>query len=76
MKMFNMISKIKWDEYGNPILSSNETNKIHSTINVQALRHDITMYLDDLDYYGTDDEVNKATDVLWDFVKYIEAMSV
>jgi hypothetical protein len=67
---------VTWDEYGNPIPLTGEINNTPTTIDMWALRQGITMYLDDLDSYGTDAEVNEATDVLWDFVKYVEAMSV
>ena len=74
-RMSNTIG-ITWDEYGNPIPLTGETNNTPATIDMWALRQGITMYLDDLDSYGTDAEVNTATDVLWDFVKYVEAMGV
>jgi hypothetical protein len=38
------------------------------------LRNYITMYLDDIESYGTRKELADATDVLFDFVKYIDAM--
>lgn len=71
-----MNNSITWDEYGNPIPLTGETNNTPATIDMWTLRQGITMYLDDLDSYGTDAEVNTATDVLWDFVKYVEAMGV
>jgi len=72
----NNIEEITWDEYGNPIPLTDETNSTPTTIDMWALRQGVTMYLDDLDSYGTDAEVNTAIDVLWDFVKYVEAMGV
>jgi hypothetical protein len=72
----NNIEEITWDEYGNPIPLTDETNNTPTTIDMWTLRQGITMYLDDLDSYGTDAEVNTAIDVLWDFVKYVEAMGV
>jgi len=67
---------MRWDEYGNPVPLIGETNNTLSTINMWALRQGVTMYIDDLDSYGTQAQVNTATDVLWDFVKYVEAMGV
>jgi hypothetical protein len=72
-KLGNTIG-LTWDEYGNPIPLTGETNNTPATINIRVLRQCITMYIDDLESYGTDDEVNEYTVVLWDFVKYVEAM--
>ena len=74
-KLGNTIG-VTWDEYGNPIPLTGETNNTPATINMRVLRQCITMYIDDLESYGTDDEVNEYTVVLWDFVKYVEAMGV
>ena len=38
------------------------------------LREWITMYLDDIESYGTETELNEATDVLFDFFKYVDAL--
>ena len=38
------------------------------------LREFITMYLDDIESYGDENELNEATDVLFDFFKYVEAL--
>ena len=70
------VSGLQWDEYGNPSPLINEINNIPATISMWALRQGVTMYIDDLDSYGTQAQVNTATDVLWDFVKYVEAMGV
>jgi hypothetical protein len=45
-------------------------------MNMTVLRKHITMYLDDIESYGTKKELADATDVLFDFVKYINAMGV
>ena len=70
------VSGLQWDEYGNPSPLINEINNTPATISMWALRQGVTMYIDDLDSYGTQAQVNTATDVLWDFVKYVEAMGV
>jgi hypothetical protein len=70
------ISGLQWDEYGNPSPLINETNNPPTAISMWVLRQGVTMYIDDLDSYGTQAQVNTATDVLWDFVKYVEAMGV
>jgi hypothetical protein len=67
---------LQWDEYGNPIPLIGEINNTTGTINRWALRQGITMYIDYLDSYGTEAQVNEATDVLWDFVKYIETIDI
>ena len=76
MNKTDNISGLTWDEYGNPSPLTGETNNTPSTISMWALRQGVTMYIDDLDSYGTQAQVNTATDVLWDFVKYVEAMGV
>jgi hypothetical protein len=76
MNKLDNTTGMTWDEYGNPILLTGETNNTPDTLDMWTLRQGVTMYLDDLDSYGTDAEVNTATDVLWDFVKYVEAMGV
>ena len=43
-------------------------------MNKTKLREFITMYLDDIESYGTETELNEATDVLFDFFKYVEAL--
>ena len=39
------------------------------------LREWITMYLDDIESYGTETELNEATDVLHDFMLYVDALN-
>ena len=68
-----------WDEYGNPKPSINggdnmNNNPGNNTMNMTVLRKHITMYLDDIESYGTRKDLADATDVLYDFVKYIDAM--
>ena len=71
-----------WDEYGNyiqgilkpSINGGDNMNNNPGTLNMMTLREYITMYLDDIESYGTEDQLNEATDVLFDFVKYIDAM--
>ena len=73
-----------WDEYGNPKpsinggdnMNNNPGNTDNNTMNMTVLRNHITMYLDDIESYGTRKELADATDVLFDFVKYIDAMGV
>ena len=82
-KLDNIIG-IQWDEYGNPIpiidggeITMGENNNPgNNTMNMTMLRNHITMYLDDIESYGTRKELADATDVLFDFVKYINAMGV
>ena len=72
--------EMTWDEYGNPsplnkgVMTMNNMNNNPGTLNMMTLREYITMYLDDIESYGTEDQLNEATDVLFDFVKYINAM--
>ena len=75
-----------WDEYGNYIQGilkpsinggdnmNNNPGNTDNNLNMMTLREYITMYLDDIESYGTEDQLNEATDVLFDFVKYINAM--
>ena len=70
---------IQWDEYGNPkpIIGGGEItmgNNNPGNLNMTVLRNHITMYLDDIESYGTRKELADATDVLFDFVKYINAL--
>jgi hypothetical protein len=75
--------EMTWDEYGNyiqGILKPNinggdnmNNNPGNNTMNMTVLRNHITMYLDDIESYGTRKDLADATDVLYDFVKYIDA---
>ena len=75
------ITDMTWDEYGNPkpIINggdnmNNNPGNTDNNLNMRMLREYITMYLDDIESYGTRKELADATDVLFDFVKYINAM--
>ena len=84
LKMVNKSTNttdMTWDEYGNPkpIIGwgdnmNNNPGNTDNNLNMTVLRKHITMYLDDIESYGTEEVLNEATDVLWDFVKYIDAM--
>jgi hypothetical protein len=66
-----------WDEYGNPKPSINGGDNMNNNpgnLNMTVLRNHITMYLDDIESYGTRKDLADATDVLFDFVKYINAL--
>ena len=73
---------MQWDEYGNPKpptdggdnMNNNPGNTDNNTMNMTVLRNHITMYLDDIESYGTRKDLADATDVLFDFVKYINAL--
>lgn len=54
--------------------NNNPGNIDNNTMNMTELRKHITMYLDDIELNGTKKELADATDVLFDFVKYINAM--
>jgi hypothetical protein len=80
--------QIQHDEYGNPKppTGGGETMTMgrgnnnpgntdnNNTMNMTVLRNHITMYLNDIESYGTRKETADATDVLYDFVKYINAL--
>ena len=70
-----------WDEYGNPKPSinggdnmNNNPGNTDNNLNMTVLREYITMYLDDIDAYGEEDELTEATNVLYDFVMYLKSM--
>ena len=67
-----------WDEYGNPIIGGGEItmgrNNNPGNLNMTALRNYITMYLEDIDAYGDENELTEATNVLYDFVMYLKSM--
>ena len=79
---------LQWDEYGNPIplLNSGATtmrgnndnnnpgNTDNNTLNMTVLKTYITMYLEDIDAYGEENELTEATNVLNDFVMYLKSM--
>jgi hypothetical protein len=79
------ITDMTWDEYGNPKPPTgnggdnmnNNPGNTDNNLNMTVLREYITMYLDDIESYGTErSDLAEATDVLFDFVKYINAMGV
>ena len=79
----NQTTDMTWDEYGNPKPPTgrgdnmnNNPGNTDNNLNMTVLREYITMYLDDIESYGTRKELADATDVLFDFVKYINAMGV
>ena len=80
LKMVNKpitTTDMTWDEYGNPkpiINGGDNMNNNPGTLNMRALREYITMYLDDIDAYGEEDELTEATNVLHDFVMYLKSM--
>ena len=88
MRKNNQITDMTWDEYGNYIQGilkpsinggdnmNNNPGNTDNTMNMTVLRNHITMYLDDIESYGTRKELADATDVLFDFVKYINALGV
>ena len=43
-------------------------------MNKTKLREMMSMYLDDIEHYGDEKELHIATDVLFDFFKYVEAL--
>ena len=77
MKM-NNTTELQWDEYGNPNPPTGGGDNMNNTnpgnLNMTALRTYITMYLEDIDAYGEEDELTEATNVLHDFVTYLKSM--
>ena len=72
----NQTIDMTWDEYGNPkpiINGGDNMNNNPGNLNMTALREYITMYLDDIDAYGEEDELTEATNVLHDFVMYLKS---
>ena len=73
---------LQWDEYGNPspildggeMTMNNNPGNTDNPLNMTVLREYITMYLDDIDAYGEEDELTEATNVLHDFVLYVNSM--
>ena len=83
----NQTTDMTWDEYGNPSPIINEGEMTmgrnnnpgnnmttDNPLNMTALRNYITMYLDDIDAYGEENELTEATNVLHDFVMYLKSM--
>ena len=63
------IKKLKSQLYGGDNMNNNPGN-----LNMTVLREYITMYLDDVETYGDETELNEATNVLYDFVLYVNSM--
>ena len=75
-----------WDEYGNYIQGilkpninggdnmNNNPGNTDNNLNMTVLREYITMYLDDIESYGTRKDLADAIDVLFDFTKYVEVL--
>ena len=53
----------------------NNNNNTPGTLDTVSLKNYITMYLNDIESYGTENELTEATNVLNDFVLYINSMS-
>ena len=73
-----------WDEYGNPKpsinggdnMNNNPGNTNNNTMNMSVLREHITLYLNDISSYDDENLLTEATNVLNDFVLYVESMGV
>jgi hypothetical protein len=63
------IKKLKSQLYGGDNMNNNPGN-----LNMTVLREYITMYLDDVETYGDEKELDEATTILYDFVLYINSM--
>ena len=67
------IKKLKTQLLGRENMNNNPGNK-DNPLNMTVLREYITMYLDDVETYGDEKELNEATNVLYDFVLYVNSM--
>ena len=67
------IKKLKSQLLGRDNMNNNPGNK-DNPLNMTVLREYITMYLDDVETYGDETELNEATNVLYDFVLYVNSM--
>ena len=78
------ITDMTWDEYGNPKpiinggdnMNNNPGNTNNNTMNMSVLREYITLYLNDISSYDDENLLTEATNVLNDFVLYVESMGV
>ena len=61
-----------WDEYGNPSPIAEQVGNNPDMMNMTVLRNHIVMYLDNIESHGTKKELMDATDVLFDFLQYID----
>jgi len=61
----------------NPSPITNQTgDNTPDTINMWALRKGIMLYINDVESYGTEEQLTEATEVLMDFIQFVEAMGV
>ena len=79
LKFIAYLSEEKNDRAGmNGIMTMNNNpgNDVttDNPLNMTVLREYITMYLDDVETYGDETELNEATNVLYDFVLYVNSM--
>ena len=80
----SITTDMQWDEYGNPKPSINEGDNMNNnpgntnnnTMNMSVLREYITLYLNDISSYDDENLLTEATNVLNDFVLYVESMGV
>ena len=70
------IKKLKSQLLGGDNMNNNPGNDVttDNPLNMTVLREYITMYLDDVETYGDETELNEATNVLYDFVLYVNSM--
>ena len=70
------IKKLKSQLLGGDNINNNPGNDVttDNPLNMTVLREYITMYLDDVETYGDETELNEATNVLYDFVLYVNSM--
>lgn len=62
------------DNMNNNPGNTSTDNPLNMTLNMTVLREYITMYLDDVETYGDEKELDEATNVLYDFSLYINSM--
>ena len=80
----SITTDMTWDEYGNPKpsinggdnMNNNPGNTNNNTMNMSVLREYITLYLNDISSYDDENLLTEATNVLNDFVLYVESMGV
>ena len=72
-----------WDEYGNPKPSinggdnmNNNPGNTDNNLNIKVLREHITLYLNDISSYDDENLLTEASNVLNDFILYVESMGV
>jgi len=61
-------------DWVNQKLKNLTDNPLNRTLNMTVLREYITMYLDDVETYGDEKELDEATNVLYDFMMYVNSM--